>query len=71
MYVSVAASSVNCLVPISKFYLFKPSDDNEAQRLRSDGYKCYNDTRMDMSKGNPVVSNMRQSKKNKNKQNVS
>ena len=58
----MAASSVNCLVLISKFYLFKPSDNNEAQHWRSDGYKCYNNARMDMPKGNPAVSNMRQSK---------
>ena len=62
MYVSVAASSVNCLLPISKFYLFKPSDNNKAQHRRSDGYKCYNNARMEMPKGNPVVSTMRQSK---------
>ena len=31
MYASVAASSVNCLVPISKLYLCKPSDNNELE----------------------------------------
>ena len=42
---------MNCLVPGSKFYLFKPSDNNEAQHWRSDGHNV----RMDMPKGNPVV----------------
>ena len=49
------ASSVNCLVPGSKFYLFKPSDNNEAQAWRSDGHKCYNNARKGMPKGNSVV----------------
>ena len=53
MYVSMA--SVNCPVPSSKFYLFKLSDNNEAQHWRSDGHKCYNDARTNMPKGNPVV----------------
>ena len=46
---------MNCLVPGSKFYLFKPSDNNEAQRWRSDGHRCFNNARMDTPKGNPVV----------------
>ena len=54
-HVAWRASSVNCLVPGSKFYLFKPSDNNEAQHWRSAGHKCYNNARMDMPKGNPVV----------------
>ena len=32
---------MNCLVPGSKLYLFKASDNNEAQHWRSDGHKCY------------------------------
>ena len=47
--------SVNYLIPGSKFYLFKPSDNNEAQHWRSNGHKCYANARMGMSKGNPVV----------------
>ena len=52
-----ATSSVNCLVPGFKFYLFKPSDNNEAKHWRSDGHKCFNSTsaRMDMPKENHVV----------------
>ena len=49
------ASSVNCLVPSSKFYMFKLSDNNEAQHWRSDGQKCYNNARTNMPKGYPVV----------------
>ena len=48
------ASSVNCLVPSSKFYLLKLSDNNEAQHWRSDGHKCYNNERTNMPKGNPA-----------------
>ena len=44
----VRASSMNCLVPGSKLYMFKPSDNNETQHCRSDGHKCYNNARMDM-----------------------
>ena len=46
---------MNCLVPSSKFYQFKLSNNNEAQHWRSDGHKCYNNARTDIPKGNPVV----------------
>ena len=49
------ASSVNCLVPSYKLYLFKLSNNNKAQHWRSDGHKCYNNARTNMPKGNPVV----------------
>ena len=44
------ASSVYCLVPGSKLYLFTPSDNNEAQYWFSDGHTCYKNARMDMPK---------------------
>ena len=43
---------MSCLVPGYKLYLFKPSDNNEPHY---DGHKCLNNARMDMPKGNPVV----------------
>ena len=46
---------MNYLVPGSKFYLFKLSDNNEAQHWHSDGHKCYNIARMNIPKRNPVV----------------
>ena len=39
---------MNCLVPSSKFYLFKLSDNNEAQHWRSDGHKCYNNPKFNV-----------------------
>ena len=36
-------------------YLFQPTDKGEAQDWRSDGHRWYNNTRMNMPKGNPVV----------------
>ena len=46
---------MNCLVPSSKFYLFKLSDNKEAQQRRSDRHKCYNNARTSIQKGNPIV----------------
>ena len=35
--------------------MFKPTDNSQVQDWRSDGHRWYNNTRMDMPKGNTVV----------------
>ena len=47
---------MNCFsLGSNSFYLFKRSDNNDAQHWRSDGGKWHNNARVDMPKGNPVV----------------
>ena len=63
---NMCVSLVNCLVPDSKLYMFKPSDNSDAQHWRSDVHKCYNNARMDIPKGillsQKYISTLRQSK---------